>query len=566
MKNTVFYSKKKFCVLLILHLSFINFSHAQVGSLIWEENFDTLNPMIWNVSVGNGLGTPAGIGFGNQELQYYKQSNVLVEDVPGELGNKALVFEAKRENIGSNAFTSGKVESYNKLAVHYGMIEIRARIPNLDTGLWPALWLLGTANVGWPKKGEIDIVEMGHKKEERTRQGFPSASINNYLGSNLIFYSDSALSTSNPTGAAGIAYDVNYNKPYVANIALTDRFLKYRLYWSSSSIRFTVIDNGNEVDLYEAPFVFNTDSDEFKQPFYFLLNLAVGGNFTDALTNSEVTAPIPAKMYVDYIKVYKWNGEGEVKIGGAVAEKPNFGVFTENTVVTNKLNIGANADIYTWNNMSQGSNVPFEGSEVIAWQTNAPNTWFGGGIAARQPLNLNNFATGKLKFRIKIPANVNFKIGITDNYTNEKFVSFPANTTKYGLTRDGNWGQVSIPVADFLGTIALQNINYAFAIASDGELSNSTFQLAIDEVYFEENAGLNIENFTNQENRNIYLYPNPANSELFLQNKKEKMYSILNINGVKLIEGYEDKISIQSLAAGMYFVAIDDVVLKFIKN
>ena len=43
-----------------------------------------------------------------------------------------------------------------------------------------------------------------------------------------------------------------------------------------------------------------------------MINLAAGGNFTDALSNNQVTADFPAKMLVDYIRVYKWNGYGEV--------------------------------------------------------------------------------------------------------------------------------------------------------------------------------------------------------------------------------------------------------------
>jgi uncharacterized protein YjdB len=463
--------------------------HAQIGNVLWQENFNTLNTSVWNVTTGDGTGTPAGAGWGNQELQYYNTPNVYVADVPGEVGNKALVLEAKAEAVGGRAFTSGKVETASKLSVKYGVVEIRARVPNLQTGLWPALWMLGTANVGWPAKGEIDIIEMGQRQAVRVAEGFPTASANNFMGSNLIFYDAAAQNSGNPTGAASIAYDTNYTSPYSPAVPTTDRFLTYRMYWSSTSIRFTVIDGATEFDLYSAPFVFSASSDEFKNPFYFLLNLAVGGTFTDATSNGQVSAPLPAKMYVDYIKVSQWNGEGAVTMGAAVAETGTYGVFTDNTPTTNKLVIGTNADIYAWNNFAAGTTAAYEGSNVISWQTTAANTWFGGGIAPRQPINLSNFATGNLKFRIKIPANVNFRIGITDNYTNEKYISFPANTTKYGLVRDGNWGQVTIPIADFAGLIAFQNLNYLFTIVSDGALPTSTFQLAIDDVYYEGGGG-----------------------------------------------------------------------------
>jgi beta-glucanase (GH16 family) len=463
---------------------------AQVGEVIWQEDFNSLKTSVWNVIVGDGTGTPAGAGWGNQELEYYNTSNVYIGDVPGESGNKALVLQAQSQAMGTRSFTSGKVDTYGKLSIKYGMVEMRIRVPNLQTGLWPAAWLLGTSNANWPAKGEIDMMEMGHNITERTRQGFPNAAINNYAGSNLIFYSSSAVSSSNPSGAASTAWDVNYDTPYVSSSPMNDRFVLYRMYWSSTSIRFTVVDGGVEYDMYTSPFTFSSESDEFTNPFYFILNLAVGGSFTDALTNSQVTASMPAKMYIDYIKVSKWNNQGEVTTGGSAKETGTFGVFTDNTATTNKLVAGTSSDIYAWNNLVAGTTAAYEGSNVIAWATSTANTWFGGGIQSRQARNMSNFQSGNLKFRIKIPANVSFKIGMTDTYTNEAYVTFPANTTTYGLTRDGNWGQVTIPISAFSGLLAFQSMNYLFTIVSvDGQLPTSTFQFAIDDIYWEGGGG-----------------------------------------------------------------------------
>ncbi len=484
--------KKTTWILLVVFSLIAAKSSAQIGAVLWQEDFNTLNTTIWNVVTGDGTGTPAGAGWGNQELEYYNTPNVYIADVPGESGNKALVLESRAEAMGTRAFTSGKVTSSGKLSVKYGVVEMRIRVPNLQTGLWPAGWLLGTATANWPANGEIDMMEMGHSQAERTRQGFPNAAINNFVGSNLIFYSAAAVSSGNPSGAASIAYDVNYDNPYVAPTALNDRFVLYRMYWSSDAIRFTIIDGGVETDLYASPFSITSESDEFQNPFYFILNLAVGGTFTDATSNGQVTAPMPGKMYVDYIKVSKWNNQGEVTIGAPAAETGTFGVFTDNTPTTNKLVAGTTSDIYAWNNFAAGTTAPYEGSNVIAWATTDATAWFGGGIASKQPRNMSNFTSGNLKFRIKIPSNVNFKIGMTDTYTNEKYISFPANTTQYGLTRDGNWGQVTIPISQFAGTMAFQSMNYLFAIVSDGTLPTSTFQLGLDDIYWEGGGGTTV--------------------------------------------------------------------------
>ena len=101
---------------------------------------------------------------------------------------------------------------------------------------------------------------------------------------------------------------------------------------------------------------------------------------------------------------------------------------------------------------------------------------------------------GFLKFNINIPADVSFKIGITDNFTNEQWIEFPAGETIYDLERNGEWRQVKIPLIDFSGIIAFQNMNYMFAISSiDGDLPISTFQLGIDNIVWEDGNGVTSE-------------------------------------------------------------------------
>ena len=93
------------------------------------------------------------------------------------------------------------------------------------------------------------------------------------------------------------------------------------MYWDEDSLRLTVVDDGVEHDLYETPFAIDEESDEFQEPFYLIANLAIGGAFTDAYNLGDpgsgvpVSMPFPAEMYVDYIRVYEWNGQGEVHLG-----------------------------------------------------------------------------------------------------------------------------------------------------------------------------------------------------------------------------------------------------------
>lgn len=457
---------------------------AQIGEVLWEDNFDSFDASVWNIDIGDGC--DIGLcGWGNQELEWYNDDNVTIESIPGESGNNALVFTARNEAMGGRGFTSGKVTSENNLSVHYGLIEVRIKTPDLDTGLWPAAWLLGTSNITWPGKGEIDMMEMGHAAAERARLGHPGADTNSYVGANAIF--------ANEDGSPGsIAFDAGFNRPYVASTPMSDRFVTYRLYWEPTQMRFTVIDQGVEYDLYAGPLPLDPDgvTGVFNRPFYLLMNLAVGGNFTDAAVNSQVTAPLPGKMLIDYVRVSEWNGHGSVETdyGGLVAENGVFGVFTDTTPVDSQLTFGSDAEIYGWGGtVQEGTEAPYEGDNVIAWETVNANDWFGGGVASLFGRDMSEFVDeGSLKFRIKIPSDVSFRIGITDNFTNESFLEFPAGETKYGLVRNGEWGQVEIPLVDLAGLIAFQNINYMFAVTSiDGSFPTSTFQFAIDDIYWD---------------------------------------------------------------------------------
>ncbi len=482
--------KANFAPLLILSMVLFSFSDikAQVGAILWEDNFDTFDTSVWTKDEGDGCNV--GIcGWGNAELQWYLANNVNIEPIPSEPGNNALVLEARNQSVGNNSFTSGKVITQDKLSVHYGLIEIRAKVPDLDTGLWPALWMLGTANLTWPANGEIDLMEMGHKQSSRATQGYPNSDVNSYVGANAIF--------ANADGSFGsISWDVGFNNPYVASSPLTDRFVIYRLYWEPTQMRFTLEDNGVEYDLYAAPLPFDASGNlsEFTKPFYLLMNLAVGGNLTDAATNAAITAPLPGKMLIDYVRVYKWNGHGTVETDYAAvqAQSGTFGVYTENTPTSNELAFGTDGEIYVWGGTLQGNNncTAPDGSEVLAWQNTSINNWFGAGVASTFGVNMYNYIpNGQLRFKIKIPADIDFRIGITDNFTNESWITLPAFQTQYGLVRDGAWGEVTIPLIDFAGSIAFQDIFYMFAISSvDGAFPSYIFDMCVDDIVWEEDA------------------------------------------------------------------------------
>ena len=515
--------KDNIVIFLILCISSIC---GQIGDVIWEENFDNLDN--WVIETGNG-----SWGWGNGELQYYKSENIDIVEVEGETGNHAVRITAKQES-GSGItdqwgnplnYTSGRMNTKSKISVKYGVIETRVSVPDLDLGGWPAVWLLGTSNLNWPRSGEIDIMEMGSRQEFRDLHDehnggndSDNSTVNQVVGANAIFYADEAINTENPSGAASISWDPDddYCRPYYNYDNLNDRFLTYRIYWDPDSIRFTVIDNSVEHDLYTEPFPIDSVSDEFQEPFYLIANLAIGGLFTDAVYNGgsglPISMPFPVHMYVDYIKVMEWNGQGEVHTGPPTFQGGTFGLFTDTTPIDNGLVAGDDAEIYVWEGtLSEGSIPPYEGENGISWQTTGLG-WFGAGIMSMQPVNLFNFAQGHLNFRIKIPANISFQIGIIDSWGNQSYVDFPSNQTKYGLVRDGDWGQASIPVEDIRGEfIDLRMLSYEFVIL---EVNGASCQFALDDIYWSGGGELMKVSTTNSLLEEFVLkdnYPNPFN-------------------------------------------------------
>jgi len=514
--------------LFIFLLIGFGFGQLETGEVIWEENFDNLEN--WIIETGNG-----SWGWGNGELQYYKAENVEIIDLPNENGNNALQIIAKQESGpgitdqwgNSLNYTSGRINTKSKISVKYGIIETRVLIPDISIGGWPAIWLLGLSNLSWPRCGEIDIMEMGQRKafrdlhdEHNGGNGLNNSTVNQTVGANAIFYADEALVPDNPTGAASISWDPDddYCRPYYNYDNLTDRFLKYRIYWNPDSILFSVIDNDIEHFLFEDVFHVDSISDEFNHPFYFVTNFAMGGNFTDAYslgdpsTGSQISMPFPAKMLVDYIKVMKWGNHGEVNIGPPEFQGGVFGLFTDLTEVNNYLTPGLDAEIYVWEGtLTDGTIDPLEGENGISWSSTGLG-WFGAGIMSMQPINLFNFSEGYLNFSIKIPSNVSFQIGIIDSWGNQSYVDFPSSQTTYGLVRDGNWGQASIPVEDIRGDyIDLRMLSYQFVVL---EVNGTSCEFALDDIFWSGGGeALKISDSNNISDRFLLNdnYPNPFN-------------------------------------------------------
>ena len=248
---------------LLLLLSFTFLSSCQSDrQLVWEENFDgnQLQKESWNIITGDGC--PDLCGWGNNEKQIYSNENYKV-------ANGFLTISAKKEG---GIYTSAKIDTKGKKEFQYGKIEVKAKLAT-GKGLWPAFWMLGSNinEVGWPLSGEIDILEYVGREPE------------------TIF---TTLHTKDSHGNSK-----NTRKDKVEGIE--DGFHTYSIDWTQDKIDFYIDD----VLFYS--FVPENKSVEvwpFDQPFYVILNLAIGGNFGGAEIDDGA---LPQEFVIDYIKVYK---------------------------------------------------------------------------------------------------------------------------------------------------------------------------------------------------------------------------------------------------------------------
>lgn len=241
--------------------------------LVWSDEFDgtTLDLTKWNVETGGG-------GWGNQEKQFYTNRP---ENLRLENGN--LIIEARKETYQSNNYTSARINTRDKHAFKYGKIEARISLP-VGKGTWPAFWMMG-ANIGtarWPLCGEIDIME--------------------HIGSKPTMISH-ATHTTEKNGSKGNNWHYQKTVPDVEN-----NFHIYAIEWElkanegADNISF-FIDGVKSVTIWE-PHVNSTPQIwPFKQDFFLLLNLAIGGTMGGAIEDSIFDVPV--LMKVDYVRVYQ---------------------------------------------------------------------------------------------------------------------------------------------------------------------------------------------------------------------------------------------------------------------
>ena len=242
--------------------------------LVWSDEFNA--PDGTPLDSSKWVSETGGNGWGNDELEYYTARPQNAIQKGGSLVIQAIEEKYTGADGVTRNYTSARLKTLGKFSRKYGRFEARIKIPQ-GQGIWPAFWMLGDDidKRGWPKCGEIDIMENIGKEPALVH---------------------ATIHGPGYSGGAGIS--APFGLPGDPRFA--DDFHVYAVEWEKKAIRFYVDDHlyatRTPADLPKgAKWVYNHE-------FFILLNVAVGGGWPGSPDSSSV---FPQTMLVDYVRVYK---------------------------------------------------------------------------------------------------------------------------------------------------------------------------------------------------------------------------------------------------------------------
>lgn len=229
--------------------------------LVWNDEFDRdglPDPRKWDYETGRVR---------NKEEQFYtraRKENARVE------GGR-LVIEGRREPFEGAQYTAASLVTLGRAGWKYGRFAVRAKLPK-TLGTWPAIWMLGEDihKIGWPRCGEIDIMEhVAHNP------GVVHATLHQ------------ANAEGKHTSKGGTLKVPD----------CMDAFHVYATEWFPDRLDFFVDD--------KKYFTYANDGSgpwTFDKKYYLLMNLAIGGNWGGQ--KGVDAAGFPQRYEIDFVRVY----------------------------------------------------------------------------------------------------------------------------------------------------------------------------------------------------------------------------------------------------------------------
>ena len=234
--------------------------------LVWSDEFNQaeIDTNVWNFETG-------ATGWGNRELQNYTNGeNSKIED-----GKLVITARKVGQRQKRGDYTSSRMTTKGKKEFQYGRFEIRAKVPQ-GLGLWSAIWMLGSnfPDMMWPHCGEIDILE--------------------YVGYDTTLVHSAIHNFS--------SFGNTKNKETIQVPDVETEFHNYGIIWDKYKISF-YLDNPENVYYSYNPEIKDTNTWPHDQPFFFILNVAVGGNWGGKKGVDD--SIFPKDFLIDYVRVYQ---------------------------------------------------------------------------------------------------------------------------------------------------------------------------------------------------------------------------------------------------------------------
>lgn len=541
---------------------------AQNWQLVWQDEFTNNISSDWVFETGGG-------GWGNNELQYYRQENASIEN-----GN--LKISVKKEDFGGRNYTSARMKTESKKFFKYGKIEARIAVPAVQ-GIWPAFWMLGQniGSVGWPKCGEIDIME--HVNLGNTNFG--------------------TIHWENENGVK-----VEYGGKTEVN-TITN-YHTYTVEWDAKLIKWFV----DGVKYHEASIENGVNgTSEFHENFFILLNVAVGGNWPG---NNIDNNAMPVNMYVDYVRVYQdgvnviqpsedvvttyfdcnYGGfSGGLSVGNYTqAQLTAIGV-NDNTVSSIKVAEGYKVTLYANDNFTGNTKVLTANSSCLSdfndvvssikvqtnGQTGLDNTYFiqnrnsglfmdiaGGEVATGDGINVfqwTSTGTKNQQYKFTHLGNGTYQIlamhsnksldvdAISKNNganvqqwtyygtPNQQFIVYPSTNGYYKLIPKHSGKVIEVVNASTASSANIQQFDNNNQTCGQWKFIPTSQVTAIEDNWL---------------NNSIQISPNPVVDYINLSNTNFEQAYISNLLGEKLKTIQSTSTNVADLSAGIYILTI----------